>query len=58
MKVKTTNTSSTRRPRQTIKNKTKSPQVAAEEHGIVNVFSEDTHWLKKTIIFKVEETRS
>jgi hypothetical protein len=57
--------SSTRRPghqihpqpegqdKQKIKNKTKTPQVAAEEHDIV-----DTHWPKKTIRSKVEETRS
>jgi hypothetical protein len=30
-----------------IKNETKTPQVAAKEHNIVNIHSEDTHWPKK-----------
>jgi hypothetical protein len=32
-----------------IKNKTKTPQVAAEEHVIVDIPSKDTTWPKKMI---------
>jgi hypothetical protein len=37
---------------------TKNLQAATEEHDIVNIPSEDTPWLKKTIRSNVEETRS
>jgi hypothetical protein len=40
------------------KNKNKNLQAVAKEHGIVDILSEDTLWLKKTIRSKVEETRS
>jgi hypothetical protein len=38
--------------------KIKNLQSAMEEQGIVDIPSEDTPWLKKTIKFNVEETRS
>jgi hypothetical protein len=38
-----------------IKNQNKNLQAAAEEHGIVDITSKDTSWLKKTIISTVEE---
>jgi hypothetical protein len=41
-----------------IKNKTKTPQVATKKHDIVDILSEDTLWIKKTIKSKVEEPRS
>jgi hypothetical protein len=44
--------------KQKIKNKTKSPQVAAEEHGIIDIPSEDMPRPKKTIRSKVDKTRS
>jgi hypothetical protein len=41
------------------KNKNKNLQAAVEEHGIVDIYSEDTPWLKKKMIrFKVEKTKS
>ena len=52
----TTNTSSTRRPGQT--KKTKTLQVAAEEHDIIDIPSENMHWLKKTVKSKVKEIKS
>jgi hypothetical protein len=50
-KARITNPSSTQRPRQ----KTKTPQQAAEEHDIVNIPLEDTPWLKKMIKSMVKE---
>ena len=37
-----------------IKTKNKNLQVAAEEYGIVDILSEDTLWLKKTIRSKLD----
>jgi hypothetical protein len=41
-----------------IKNQNKNLQAATEEHGIVDITSKDTLWLKKTIRSNVEEIRS
>jgi hypothetical protein len=51
------NPSLTQRPEQKNK-KQKPPQVAMEEHDIVDISSKGTPWPKKTIRSKVKKTRS